>query len=340
MWVRLLEEWTKNISKIMYQLNWDIRFKTKTGVWNLGILAECEIEKSTKNLADTATIVLPEAVLNKVLKIQESVKRTDEVRIMLGYDNNLVTEFEGYVKEIITQDSSLKIVCEDGLFLFRNGVPNKVYKKTNVVTLAQYVIKNIDPSYKLVCDYNIGYEKFTIYKATGYDVLKKIQEETGADIFFNMAKKELHIHPAYTQKTGEVLYSMQHNIESSSLEYKTAEDRKVEVTIESVGADGKTVSYTTGTTGGEKITKKVGRMSKTAIKMIADNEYKNKMMSGYEGSFDAWLIPYCEPSYTIGIYDKDYLWKDGRYYVESVVIKFSESGGVRTITPSIWLGHG
>ncbi|ROH98412.1 hypothetical protein EGI16_21495 [Chryseobacterium sp. G0240] len=324
----------------MYQLNWDISFKTRTGVWNLGILAECEIEKSTKNLADIATIVLPEAVFNKVLNIQESIKRSDEVVIRLGYDNDLVTEFEGYVKEIITQDSSLKIKCEDGLFLFRNGVPNKTFKATNINTIAQYLIHNIDTSYKLVCDYNVAYEKFTIYKATGYDVLKKIQEETGADIFFNMAKKELHIHPAFTQKSGEAMYSMQHNIESSSLEYKTAEDRKVEITIESVGSDGKTVSYTTGSTGGEKINKKVGRMSKAAIKMIADNEYKNKMMSGYEGSFDAWLIPYCEPSYSIGIYDDDYPYKDARYYAESVVTKFSESGGVRTITPSIWLGHG
>ncbi|PWN62311.1 hypothetical protein [Chryseobacterium oncorhynchi] len=324
----------------MYQLNWDISFKTKTGVWNLGILAECEIEKSTKNLCDFATIVLPEANFNKVLNIQESIKRADQVTIKLGYDNDLRNEFEGYVKEIITQDSSLKIKCEDGLFLFRNGVPNKTFKKTNVNTLAQYLINHINPAFKLVSDYNISYEKFTIYKATGYDVLKKIQEETGADIYFNMAKKELHIHPAFTQKSGETLYSMQHNIESSSLEFKTAEDRKVEVTIESVGADGKTLNYSTGTTGGEKVTKKVGRMSKSAIKMIADNEYKNKMMSGYEGSFDAWLIPYCEPSYSIGIYDKDYPYKDGRYYVESVVTKFSESGGVRTVTPSLWLGHG
>ena len=323
-----------------YQLNWDINFKNEKGDWKLGILAECEIEKSTKNLADFATIILPEVHYNKVLNIQEAIKRGDGVTIQLGYDDNLVTEFEGYIKEIVTNDSSLKIKCEDGLFLFRKGVPNKVFKPTNVKQLAQYLINSIDKSYKLVCDYNISYEKFTIYKATGLDVLAKIQEETGADIFFNMKNKELHIHPAYTQKTGEAFYSMQHNIETSSLEYKTAEDRKVEVTIESVGTDGKTVNYTTGTTGGEKITKKVGRMKKSAIKIIADNEYKNKMTPGYEGSFDAWLIPYVEPGYTIGIDDRDYPYKDDNYYCESVLTKFSESGGVRTITPSIKLSNG
>lgn len=321
----------------MYQLNWDINFKNEQGDWKLGILAECSIEKSTKNLADFATIILPEADMNKVLKVQDHIKRSDEVRIKLGYDYDLKTEFIGFVKEITTNDSSLKILCEDALFLFRKGIPNKELKPTSVKQIAQYVVNNIDKTYKVICDYDIPYDKFTIYQATGFDVLAKLQEETGADIFFDMAKKELHIHPAYTIKGGEAEYSMQHNIETSSLQYKTSEDKKVEVTIESVGLDGKTISKTVGQAGGEKITKKVGRMSANAIKIIADNEYKNKMSDGYEGTFDAWLIPYVEPSYTIGIYDDDYPYKDGRYYAESVTTNFSESGGKRTITPGIKL---
>lgn len=321
----------------MYQLNWDINFKNKEGDWKLGILAECEIEKSVKNLSDTATIILPEAHMNKVLKVQDSIQRGDQVTIKLGYDADLVTEFEGFVKEIITNDSSLKIKCEDSLFLFRKGVPNKQFKKVTVLELAQYLVKTVDPSYKIVCDYNIVYDKYTIFKAEAIDVLAKIQEETGADIFFDTKKKELHIHPAYTRKGGEADYSMQHNIETSSMEYKSADDRKIEITVESVGLDGKTISTTVGHAGGEKITKKVGRMSKDAIKIIAETEYKNKMAPGYEGSFDAWLIPYVEPSYTIGYYDADYPSRDGRYYVESVIVKFSASGGIRSITPSIKL---
>lgn len=321
----------------MYQLNWDITFKNKQGNWKLGIMAECIIEESVKNLADTATIVLPEADMNKVLRVQESIGRGDEVKIRLGYDSDLETEFIGYVKEITTNDSSLQILCEDALFLFRTGIPNKEFKPATVKQIAQYVVASIDKSFKVVCEYDIPYDKFTIYQATGFDVLAKLQEETGADIFFDMAKKELHIHPAYTRKAGEAEYSMQHNIESSSLEYKSAQDRKVEVTVESVGLDGKTISKTVGQAGGEKITKKVGRMSAAAIKIIADTEYENKMAPGYEGSFDAWLIPFVKPSYTVGIYDKDYPYKDGRYYVESVTTSFSENGGKRTITPGIKL---
>ncbi|WP_234111469.1 hypothetical protein [Chryseobacterium sp. R2A-55] len=348
----------------MYQLNWNINFKNKQGNWKLGILAECIIEKSVSNLADTATVVLPEADMNKVLKVQDSIGRGDEITIDLGYDDNLVTEFIGYVKEITTNDSALQILCEDALFLFRKGIadrffgvkkmkkkkskddgdegesteePPAVGKLTSVKEVAQYVISQIDKSYKLDCKYDIPYERFTIYQATGYDVLAKIQEETGADIFFDMKTKTLCIYPAYTRKGGEADYSMQHNIETSSLEYKSAEDRKVEVTVESVGVSGEVISKTVGQAGGEKITKKVGRMSAAAVKIIADTEYKNKMAPGYEGTFDAWLIPFVEPSYTIGIYDDDYPYKDGKYYTESVTVNFSEAGGKRTITPSIKL---
>ncbi|MCC2590363.1 hypothetical protein [Chryseobacterium sp. MFBS3-17] len=319
------------------QQSWEIEFRNADGVWDLGVLAECQIEKSTKNLADTAVIILPETDMNRVLRVQDAIGRGDEVLISLGYDGKMQTEFAGYVREITTNDGSLQIECEDGLFLFRNGIPNKEMKPATVKQIAQYVIDQIDSSFTLVCDYDLPYDKFTIYQATGYDVLAKIQEETGADVFFDMQKKELHIHPAYTWKSGEADYSMQHNVETSSLKYVSATDRKVEVTVESVGLDGKTISKTVGHAGGEKITKKVGRMSAAAISVIAENEYKSKMKPGYEGTFDTWLIPYAEPSFTIGIYDEDYPDKDGRYYAESVSTTFSDAGGKRTITPGIKL---
>lgn len=321
-----------------FQANWDIGFKNGKGDWRLGILAECSIEKSTKNLADYATIILPESDMNHVFKVQDEIAKGDYVIIKLGYDENLVTEFEGYVREIIAIDGSLKIECEDGLFLFRNDVKDKQFKPATVKQICEYLVSQIDKTYKVVCDYDIPYDKFTIYQATAYDVLAKLQEETGADIYFDTAKKELHIHPAYTRKTGEAAYCFQVNIEEgSSIEWKLAEDKKIEITVESIGLDGKVIQHTVGKAGGEKMTKKVGRMSKEAIKLIAETEYKNKTTAGYEGEIDSWLIPYCEPSYSIIIDDKDYPERDGIYYAEAVKITFNESGGKRTITPGIKL---
>lgn len=317
----------------MLKMDWKVKFDNYT----LGLIAEIEIESSVNNLVDIATIILPEAVMNKVVDFQSKIKRGSFVSIELGYDGDLKTEFEGYVRDITTNDSSLKIVCEDALFLFRKNVKDVELKDTDIKKIAQLLIDQIDPSFTLNCDYIIPYEKFIIHQATGYDVLKKLQEETRANIYFDTKNKTLHIHGQYLEKLGEVKYSMQHNVEKSSLEYITAIDKKVEVTIEGVDLKGKVTSYTTGTTGGENITRKVGTIPQSGIKIMAETEYNNQMSDGYTGSFDAWLVPFVQPTYTAIIQDQDYPYKTGRYYVVSVKTNFSESGGVRTITPGIKL---
>lgn len=321
----------------MLNLDWYIEFKTKQKHYQLAMLAECEVFSSVENLADTATIILPEAVMNEVLNFENKLTRGSEVIIKMGYDSNLETEFTGYIQDITNNDSSLKIICEDALFLFRVGVNDKELKPTSLAKVAQYIIDEIDSSFTLKCTYDINYEKFTIHQATGYDVLKKIQQETKANIFFNTELKELHIHPPYVSKGGEVFYSMQKNIENSSLEFNNKLDTKVEITIESTDIKGNVHKVTAGTTGGNKVTLKVGAMDEASMQKIADAELLKRNAAGYEGSFDTWLIPFVKPTFSARIKDEDYPSKTAWYYVASVVTNLSESGGKRTITPSIKL---
>lgn len=146
-------------------MNWSIRFKTDDKTYKLGLLESCEINCDVDNLADTATIVLPEGVLNQVFNLEENIKRGSEVIIQLGYNDDLQTEFTGYVQRI-TNDGSLIIHCEDALFLFRFSVPDKEFKKVTLKQIAEYLVQNVDSSFTVNCDYGITYEKFTIHQAT------------------------------------------------------------------------------------------------------------------------------------------------------------------------------
>jgi hypothetical protein len=321
----------------MFDINWDIKFKTNVANYNLGMVASIDIDCSVDNLADTATITLPEAVMNQVLNISDKIGRGTEVIIKAGYDNTLETEFVGFVQDIVTNDSSLKILCEDALFLFRKGVKDVELKPTTLGKIAQTVVDQINPNFKLVCDYDIAYEKFVIHQATGYDVLKKLAEETKANVYFNTEKKELHIHAPYLEKGGEVIYSMQVNIEKSSLEYKKAIDRKVEVVVESTNIKGTVESFTAGTTGGEKVTLKVGSISAGDLPKIANAELLRRSADMYEGSIDTWLVPFVQPTYSAKIKDEDYPEKDGKYYVTGVNTSISEAGGKRTVKLGIKL---
>jgi hypothetical protein len=321
----------------MYNLDWYIEFNNNGKRTQLALLAECEVISSVDNLADTATIILPEAVMNDVLSFENKVTRGTEVLIKMGYDGNLETEFKGFVKDVTNNDSSLKVLCEDALFLFRKGINDVELKPTSLAKIGQYIIDEIDPSFTLVSTFDINYEKFTIHQATGYDVLKKLQDETKANIYFNSENKELHIHPPYVQKGGEVFYSMQKNIENSSLEFNNKLDAKVEVTVESTDIKGNVKQVTSGTTGGNKITLKVGAMDEASMQRIADAELLKNSAAGYEGSFDAWLVPMVQPTYSARIKDEDYPEKTAWYYVKEVTTNLSASGGIRTITPGIKL---
>lgn len=315
----------------MYNIIWEIKFKTEGTTYSLQTVSSIDIECNVDNLSDTAVITLPEAVMNQVLNIGNEVKRGSEVIIKAGYDKKMETEFVGFVQDIVTNDSSLKIKCEDALFRFRKGVKDVELKPTSLPKIAQYLINQIDTSFTLKCDYDITYEKFVIHSATGYDVLKKLAEETKANIYFNTEKKELHIHPPYIEKGGEVIYSMQRNVENSSLEFKKAIDRKIEVTVEKTNLSGKIETYTTGTTGGDKVTLKVGSVSNADLKKIAEAELIRRSADMYEGSIDTWAIPFVQPTYSAKIKDEDYPEKDGKYYVVGVTTSISDAGFKRTV---------
>ena len=320
----------------MFNLDWEITFKTANKTFELGLLESIEINCDVDNLADTATIVLPESVMNNVWELDQKIKRGSEVIIQLGYNDDLQTEFTGYVQRI-TNDGSLIIHCEDSLFLFRVAVPDKEFKNVTLKQIAEYLVQNVDPSFTVNCDYGITYEKFTIHQATAFDVLKKLQDETKGNIYFDNQNKVLHIHPAYVEIGSKVNYSFHVNIESSSMEFKRKEDKKVEITVESTDTKGKVKSVTVGTTGGDKTTLKVGAMSEADMKKVAESALQKQMYDGYEGTFNGWLIPKVKPTDSAHIEDLDYEYKTGSYYVKAVTTKFSRSGGSRTVKLGIQL---
>lgn len=311
-------------------------YDIRIGNYKLGLLESVEIHKSVDLLADTAVVVVPGVVYNQSLDIESKVKVGDAITIKLGYDDNLVTEFEGYVQRIDTDDNSLTFNCEDAIYLTRKPVKDKQFNKTTVKEIVQYCLSELKIGdsqigmKELKCTYDVTYEKFVIKDANAFDVLKKLQDDTKANIY--MQGTTLNIHPAYIEKGGDVQYDFSINVESSDLKYRNQDDRKFEVSVEGVGLDGKKQKVTIGTTGGEKRTIKVSSpMSAADLKKRGQEEMKYLSYTGYEGNITGWLIPYVEPTYAAHLHDKEYEFKTGSYYVVSVTTTFSESGGVRKI---------
>ncbi len=309
----------------MYLIGWHITL----GSYKLMLLDSVEIHSSVDLLADTATIKLPAMNLNKSLGVESKLKIGDPVVICAGYDENLETEFEGFIQRIASDDGSITLQCEDGIFSFRKPIKDKAFTASTIKDIATYLAQEIG-GYSVNCDYDFTYDKFVISRATAYDVLKKLQEESKANIYIQGTV--LHIHPAYIEKFGDVYYDFTRNIEKSNLTYKRADERKYEVEVEGIDKDGKRVVEVIGTPGGDKRSIKLHGVSDPAtLKARGEEELKRISYNGYEGSLTCWLVPICRPGFTAKIIDDEYPEKDGSYYVVAVTTKISSAGGVRNV---------
>ena len=189
----------------MYQMEYYIEIMDEKEWVPAFLISEIYIERSIKNLADFATITCPIFSLNKLMLFKEDIndegqpknkiyklyKRGHKIRIFLGYNANLKLEFVGYIKEVKTDNDFLKIECEDELFRFRKKIKDKQFSQASLKTILKYVIDSVDSQIKLDCDYDMVYETFTIYQADAIDVLKQIQQDTGADIYFQSILSEM-----------------------------------------------------------------------------------------------------------------------------------------------------
>ena len=310
----------------MYTLD----FEVKIGEFYLGMVESITIHKSVELLADTCEIVLPAARLNKALEVEEQIKRGDEVSVSIGYKEvGIKEEFKGYLQRISTDGGSIKLFCEDDLFQFRKDLPNEELKKISLSDLLSKVVKGIGKNYKVDCSYTWVYDKFVIRDATGYDVLKKVQEECGADIY--LKDGVLHIHPPGEVVGKERFYDFAVNIEEAELSFRRAEDKKVKVVVKAILPDGKVKEIEVGSTGGEKVEVKCHASDTASMKARGEAEVKRRTFDGYDGSITTWLIPECNPGDTASIHDGDYTYKDGTYFVRSVTTEFSEGGGKRKV---------
>lgn len=312
----------------MYKMSWDI----KIGGYRLKMVEKVSIKRSVELLADTATVTLPATVFNKTISIEDKIKVGDAVEIELGYNDDLKTEFKGYLKSIKTDGGSLTLELEDNIYLFRKSVKDEEMKDASVKKILENICSQVG-GFSVSCDYDFTYDKFVINNATGYDVLKKIQDEASPNIY--LKDKVLHVHPQYAEIFGEARYDFSKNIEreGTDLKYKSEDERKFLIVVEGTDETGATVSVEKGTTGGDKMTLKLpGVSSRSSLEQKAQSVLEQKVYTGYEGSFQTWLVPYVDAGYKVAITDPDYEVKNGTYYVISVETTFSKDGGVRKVT--------
>lgn len=320
----------------MFQMNWEITI----GGERIKMLESVKISSSLKLLADTAKIVIPGAIYGKSLDLQKKFTVGSEVIIKLGYNGNLHTEFEGYLLSVTNKKGSLTLECEDKIYLFRKTqIPDEELLDITLEALIEKVVslvakENPEIVFNKPNTFNARFDKFNIKGNSAYDILKKIQKELNPNIFIK--DNNLFLHYIYSESFGtETNYDFSKNIEKEDLTYKTTDERKILVEVEYKDEKGEVQKETVGAENGEKVTRKIYLTDKETAQSVAKQELDNRVYDGFEGSFTAWLEPFCAAGYLVSLKDSSKAlddFKEGTYYVLAVDTDFSKSGAVRKIT--------
>lgn len=322
---------------IMYRMN----YRIEVGKLTLPILTRVTIKKDVTKLTDTATIICPAVHGKRQFAFVGKIEKWQRIKIELGYDGKLNTEFEGYVESVKADGGKVTIECQDALLLFKRvDMPNGELKDVSLKDVLQRTLARVNEflrsegktTLKLNCRYDWSYDKFTFVNATAYSVMEQIQKEGAPNIY--IADDTLNIVPQYTDTTGKAVYSMQSNIrkDGMNLKWRDENDQPLLVTASGTLTNGTKVEATAGKAGGNKIDLKFPRITDLkSLQSIADNMYRQKSYTGYEGKFSAWLVPYCDAGYAVELTDQRKSLRSGLYYVRSVTVEFSSSGSRRTL---------
>lgn len=313
----------------MFKLGCDI----KIGSVAFRSVHELTIKRSLHSLAATATIMVPVTAVLKYrgeppthIETAQQIKVGDKVRIKLGYDGSLSTEFIGYVKRL-NYKVPLEIECEDEYYKLR--YLNCLFSAKE--TTLKECLKSILTGVKFGKIVNLKLKNFVVNNKPGSWVLGYLKKEYGLVAFFDI-NGCLHVGKAHDVRGEMVKYRLRYNvINDDSLKYQLAEDIKLKVKAICYYKDGTKVEGELGEDDGEQRTLYYYDVKDAAeLKVLANEELRRHSFDGYRGKITTFLLPYALPGMIASVDDPVYSERGGSYFIESTEVRFG-TGGARRI---------
>jgi hypothetical protein len=294
------------------------------GNYTFDFAHEVTVESSWKNLTDTAIIKMPSKLKFDKGNLRDTLKKGNAVTIKLGYDDNLVTIFEGVVARV-KPSIPVVIECEDLMWHLKQIEVNKLVKNT---TLKDF-LKEILPTYQIDC-FDITLPRFTASKITAAKLLEDLKKDLGLYTFIRNGVITVgkQYDPANYTTHNVVL---NYNVANENLEYKLKEDIKLKVTAISNMENGTKLEYELGDASGESRTLNFYNLPIAELQKVATKEFDRLVYDGFRGSITIFGEPYVRMGDVIYLSDKEDSDKSGSYWVDSVQYQFGVGGYRQTI---------
>ncbi len=311
------------------------------------------IKRSVHSLIETAVIEVPAMAYIKVIgrttpeKIVTATQIVpgNEVRIQLGYNGEMRTEFEGYVVSC-RPGTPLQIICEGASYLLRINVPGVPPRKTTLKELMQSAVtKTIgNKSIKVTCALDMAVLNTCSSSASGLEIINELIRATKDNLCcFFIKPYELWCGLLYSDYTSGIPISNDETV-GYRIGFNTLKENTLEEHARNVKAG--TVEYKRKSSTGEvlmgvSVSRSGGATKETAIlntilqekslAELADEKAIRNNYKGYEGDFTAFLQPYLTPGGSAKIVNSNMPEMDGVYLTESTEVTFGINGARRKI---------
>jgi len=312
---------------------------------------EIVIKKSIHDYFDTAYIEVPtSARLSLVqqspgkpaLPVSVSFVTTaqqfaegDRITINLGYDDNVVQEFDGFISKV-DFTTPCKIECEGYAWLLRNvdNLVTKSWTSTSLIEVLNYILQATGNTGKIKLSADIPDTTFgplRLTQLTGAECLDALKK-SGFTIYFigNTIYAGLE---QLAQLNSSVIYSLGWNtIKDDALKYRDADETKVKVEVNYKDKSGQVKTKVVGENGGILKRLNLGRELDTKVLEAKARAFARKYRyAGYEGKITAFLQPFALPGWKATIQDIQYNGRDGDYIIVSSEVRFGGGGGRRIL---------
>ncbi len=327
----------------LLQLNSEISI----GQYTFTGVHELRIRKGLHGYMEMAIMQLPtKAYVIKGSRVSEEqttgtiITEGDPVIIKLGYNGELVTEFEGFVRRR-NLAIPLEIECEGYVRKLRlKYMDADLTKGISLKSLLEKVCEGTDISVDCKVAYTI-YGR-NLVNASGTKVLDEIRRASeGAISIFFIEPKKLWAGLVYTPyldgKAPFNLPTVKYRLGWNCIMDNNLKERipieQVQIIINGMLVTGDSVR----TSSDEKVAKRRLQYQlnnwhdESTLKAIANEKQRQLNYTGYEGYVTGLLQPYCAPGWDAYIKDSRYPERDGLYLVESTEVLFGINGSRRIV---------
>jgi hypothetical protein len=323
---------------------------------------DVRVQKSINEYVDKATIKLPisarirknDQLSTVSVQTAKQFQAGDKVIIRLGYNDELQTEFEGFVRRI-NFTSPVEVECEGYSYQLRINNYNKTFKHVQLVDVLKYLIQGTDivldekniPSFKI--------DKLCFTNINGCQALEEIKKTSRNTIQIFFTGNKLWAGLIFLNATGKVDNYPTKQIVEYRLGWNVIKDNNLKqresngdvvMIVEGIKKDGtkqsEIVNGKIHKVNAKVIQKSGGTGMNKTIRTheITDADSLNKMgktlqykfnYDGYEGKITPFLQPYCEVAYQAFVEDLKYPERTGTYNVESTDVTYGMKGARRIV---------